>query len=134
MANTAKDDGGFYNTHAVGITGMNARSVANNTIHVFDTSTLNTLDVMVIVFNTRFIPCTGRIRQANATDQTRPGQVLHDQVDSLNGACRQSGTHRLKDSLGIGMRMMMQKIQNRDALRGGAQPSGSQGLHPVVGV
>jgi hypothetical protein len=134
MANAAKDDAGFDNTHAVRVAGINAGSVADDTIDVFDAPTLNALDVVVIIFDARFIPCAGGIRQANTTDQAFAGKVLYDQVDGLKGNCQQSGTHSLKDGLGIGMRMMMQKIQNRDALCGGAQPFGSQGLNPVVGA
>ena len=125
MANAAKDDAGFDNTHAVRVAGINAGSVADNTIDVFDAPALNALNMMMIVFNARFVPCAGGIRQADTTDQTLPGQVLYDQVDGLKGDCRQRGTHGLKDGLGVGMRMMMQKIQNRDALRSGAQPFGS---------
>ncbi len=134
MANATKDDGGFDNTHAMRIAGINAGSVADNAIDVFDAPTLNALDMVVIIFNARFVPGAGGIRQADATDQAFFRKVLHNQVDGLNRDCRQRGTHSLKDGLGIGMRMMMQKIQNRHALRVGAQPFSSKGLNPVMGT
>ncbi len=73
---------------------------------------------------------SGRLIRRN---QAFSGKVLYDQVNGLKRDRRQGGAHRLKDGLGVGMRMVVQKIQNRHALRGGAQPFGSQGLNPVVG-
>jgi hypothetical protein len=93
---------------------------------------LNALDVVVIIFNARFVPCAGRIRQADTPDQAFSREILYDQVDGLKGDCRK--TNGLKNGLSISMRMMMQKIQNRHALCSGAQPFGSQGLNPVAGA
>jgi hypothetical protein len=134
MANTAEDDTGLDNTHAVRIRGFNAGSVADDTIDVFDAPALNALDVVVIIFNARFVPCAGGIRQAATPDQAFSRKVLYDQMDGLKGDCRQRETNGLKDGLGIGMRMMMQKIQDRHALCRSAQSFGAQGLKPVVAV
>ncbi|MFG1293133.1 hypothetical protein V5F45_16480 [Xanthobacter sp. V1C-2] len=113
---------------------FDAGGMTDNTIHVLDAAASNALDVVVIILNTRFVPRAGGIRQADATDQALPGKALHDQVDGLKRDGRQRWTHGLKDGFGIGMRMMVQEIQDRDALHGGAQPLGSQGLNPVRGA
>jgi hypothetical protein len=125
VANTAEDDTGLENTHAVRIGGFNARSVADDTVDVFDTPALNALDVVVIIIDARFVPCAGGVRQAATPDQAYSRKVVYDQMDGLKGDCRQQRTNRLKDGLGIGMRMMMQKIQDRRALCSGAQALGS---------
>jgi hypothetical protein len=44
MANAAEDDAGFDNRHAVRIAAVNAGSVVDETIHVFDAPALNALD------------------------------------------------------------------------------------------
>ena len=134
MTEAAEDYAGFDNTHTVRIAWINAGSVADDTVHVFDAPALNALDVVVIIFNARFVPCADGVRQAGTPDQAFSRKVLYDQMDGLKGDCWQRGTNGLKDGLGIGMRMMMQKIQNRRALCSGAQPLGSQGLNPVAGV
>ncbi len=134
MANTAEDDAGFDNTHAVRIAGINAGRVADDTINVFDAPALNALDVMVIIFDARFVSCAGGIRQADTPDQAVSRPVLYDQVDGLKRDCWQRGAHGLKDGIGIVKRMLLQKIQNREALRSGPQPVGPQGLNPVMGV
>lgn len=72
MANAAKDDAGFDNAHAVRIAGLDAGGMADDTINVFDAPALNALDVVVIVFDARFVPCAGGIRQADTTDQALP--------------------------------------------------------------
>ena len=134
MANTAEDDTGLDNTHAVRITGFNAGSVADDTIDVFDAPAVNALDVVVIVFDARFVPRADRIRQRGPPDQAFSRQVLYDHMDGLKGDCRQRETNGLKDGLGIGMRMMMQKIQHRRALCRSAQAFGAQDLKPFVAV
>jgi hypothetical protein len=134
MTEAAEDYAGFDNTHTVRIAWINAGSVADDTIDVLDAPALNALDVVVIIIDARFVPCAGGIRQAATPDQAHSRKVVYDQMDGLKGDCRQQRTNGLKDGLGIGMRMMMQKIQDRRALCSRAQPFGSQGLNPVVGV
>ena len=134
MANAAEDYARINNTHAMSIAWLNTGSVADDTIHVFDAPALNALDVVMIIFNARFIPCAGGIRQADTPDQALSRKVLYNQMDGLKGDCRQNGTHGLKDGLGISVRMMTEKIQQCHALRSGAQPFGSQGLSPVLNM
>ena len=134
MANTAEDDTGLDNTHAVRLAGNKAGSVADDTVDVFDAPASNALDVVVIIFNARFVARADGIRQAGTSDQAFSRKVLYDQMDGLKGDCPQRGTNGLKDGLGIGMRMMMKKIQYRCALWSGAQPFSSQGLNPVGGM
>ena len=62
MANAAEDDAGIDNAHAMRIAWFNAGRVADNTIHVFDAPALNALDVMMIIFNARFVSCAGGTR------------------------------------------------------------------------
>jgi hypothetical protein len=130
-ANAAKDDTGFDDVHSVRVDRVQARGMADDAIHVLNTPAPDALNVVVIIFDTCFIPRTGGIRKACPANQPISGKVLRDQVDGLQGNSRQDRPHGPEDEIGIGMRMPVQKIQDRHALRSRAQSPGPQGIGPV---
>jgi hypothetical protein len=134
MANAAKDDAGFDDAHTMRTRWRKARGGADNTIHVFDPAAFNALKVVMIIVDACFVPSAGGVRQTDATDQAFLREIVCDQVDGLKGDRRQGRPHSPKDGVGVGMWMMMHKIQNRHALHCGAQPFGSQDLSPIMGM
>jgi hypothetical protein len=130
-ANAAKDDTGFNDAHTVRVDRVQAWCMADDAIDVLNTPAPDALNVVVIIVDTCFIPRAGGIRKADPANQPISGEVLRDQVDRLQGNSRQDGPYGPEDHIGIAMRMPVQKIQDRHALRSRAQSPGPQGIGPV---
>lgn len=93
--------------------------MANDAIDIFDPAAADTLGVMMVVGDARLVTSAGRVRQTDASDQSVPGQVLHDQMHGLQRDGGKSATDGLKDRVRVGVRLMMQMIQHCNALTGG---------------
>lgn len=106
--------------------------MSNHTIHILDTATFDTLDVMMVVFDPSLVSGACRIRQADATDETFAGKVLHDQVNSLQRDGRQGRTNTLEDRFSVTVGVMVQIVKHGYPLDGRAKTFGPKGLGPVV--
>lgn len=132
MANATENDAGLDDAHAVRMVRIKAWGVPDNAIHIFDAAALNALDMMMIVVDACLVTGAVGIGRADAADDAVIDKVMDDQVNRLKRKRRQGQARRAKNRIRVRVRVMMQEIQNRDALRGGAQPLGPHNLRPVV--
>lgn len=95
--------------------------MADNAVDILDTSALNALDVMMIVLNAGFVSGTRRVRQVDPADEADRREILHDQMNGLYRNRWQGDAHGLKNGFCVRVRMVMQVVENCDALRCRAQ-------------